>query len=93
MSDFNEKPVGKTGKELNGPRVIAAGEHTMASTDEDITIVGLLATDIVIVGLHTQDTGSDIADLAGVCEADNLNIKKSAGSGNDGVVSYIVVRP
>ena len=88
-----KQPVSQSGQSLGRlPELIACGEHTMASADEDIVIVGLKATDVVVVGLHTQDGSADITDLVGVCEADNLNIKCTPGSGV-GVASYIVVRP
>ena len=93
MATFNDKSLTSTGQNTKALNVIAAGEHTLATTDEDITINGLAATDIVVVGLHTQAGTTDIADLEGVCEADNLNIKATAVGDGAGIVSYIVVRP
>jgi len=92
MSDFNIKPVGKDGRELNGPRLIAHGEVTVDATDIDIPIVGLLATDIVTVSLHTQAGTADIADLIAVCEADNLNIQVSEKGDDTGIVAYQISR-
>ena len=85
--------VSAQGQSQTGPKLIAAGEHTMATTDEDIAIIGLAATDIAIVTLHTQAGTDDIADLVGIAEADNLNIGASAVGDGAGVVSYLVVRP
>jgi len=93
MTQLKERGVDAQGKGPKGPHLIAAGEHTMATTDEDIVIVGLAATDIVVVSLLSQAGTSDIADLVGICEADNLNIGASAVGDADGVVSYICVRP
>ena len=94
MSDLERREVSAQGQSKGKlPTLIACGEHTMATTDEDKVIVGLLATDVVVVGLLSQAGTSDIADLVGICEADNLNIGASAVGDGDGVVSYIVVRP
>lgn len=71
--------------------IVAAGEHTMATADEDIAITGVLATDIVIVSLLSADTtGAGI--LTGTAEADNVNITSTEVTTGDGVASYVVIR-
>jgi hypothetical protein len=96
MSDaIASKPTADvTGKHAaQKPLVLAAGTHTMATTDEDIACVGLAATDIVIVSLKTQAGSVDIAELAGIAEADNINLQATAVGDGDGVVSYVAIRP
>lgn len=94
MSDtFDKKPVSREGQDITTPRIIAAGEHTMATGDEDITIVGLKATDLAYVSLHTQDGSADISDLAAEAEADNLNLKATIAGSGVAVVTYLCVRP
>jgi len=71
--------------------IVAAGEHTMATADEDITISGLLATDIVTVSYLSYDT-TGAGTLTAECEAGNLSITTTEATTGDGVVSYLVIR-
>ena len=69
------------------------GTHTLATTDEDVAITGILATDIVLVSVKTQAGTSDIAGLGATAEANNVNIFATGVGDGAGVVSYMVLRP
>ena len=76
------------GTKLNG---VISGQHTMATTSEAITITGVLATDIAVVTVQSDDTGGAMGLLTATCSADTLTITAAASTNNDGVVNYIIM--
>lgn len=78
----------------NSHGVIAAGEHTTAGGDanETISISGLLATDIVIVTLHTAGATPRTITTAQAA-ADQINVVMSGDPSTDHVLSYMALRP
>lgn len=73
--------------------VVAAGEFTTAGgdTDETITVSGLLATDIVIVTLHTAGA-SPVTIVDASASAGQIDVDMSADPSTDHVLSYVAYR-
>lgn len=73
--------------------VFAAGEFTTAGgdADETITVSGLLATDIVLVTLHTAGaTPRTIIDAS--ASAGQIDVDMSGDPSTDHVLSYVALR-
>lgn len=70
-----------------------AGEHTTVGGDasEAITVAGALATDLVVVALHTKGA-SPVTVLTASADADVVNVELSADPSTDHVLTYIVYR-
>lgn len=73
--------------------VVAAGEFTTAGgdTDETITVAGALATDIVLVTLHTAGA-SPVTIVDASASAGQIDVDMSADPSTDHVLSYMVLR-
>lgn len=73
--------------------LVFAGEFTTAGGDatETINAVGIAATDIVHVTLHTKG-GSPVTILTAVAITDNITVTMSADPSTDHVLSYSVFR-
>ena len=74
--------------------VFAAGEFTTAGgdADETIPVTDLLATDIVIVAIHTAGA-TPVLVVDAAAAAGQIDVDMSADPATDHVLSYIVVRP
>lgn len=99
MSQTNfSGPINSTnGYKVNGTAmshyVYAAGEFTTAGgdTDETITVTGVVATDIVLVTMHTAGaTPVTIVDAS--ASAGQIDVDMSADPSTDHVLSYVVLR-
>ncbi len=73
--------------------VVAAGEHTTAGGDanETITVAGALATDIVLVTLHTVGATPRTITTASA-SAGQIDVVMSGDPSTDHVLSYVVLR-
>lgn len=73
--------------------VVYAGTATTAggAAAEDITISGVLATDVAIAVIKDNGT-NNVTLLQTVAAADKITATFSADPGNDAVVSYVVLR-
>ena len=74
--------------------ILAVGEFTTAGgdADETITIAGLLATDYVLVTLHTAGaTPRTIIDAQAA--AGQIDVDMSGDPSTDHVLSYVAIRP
>ena len=85
--------VRKIGGNTPSHVVVAAGEFTTlgGDTDETIAITGLLATDIVLVNLHTAGA-TPVTIIDASASADQIDVDMSADPSTDHVLSYIVYR-
>ena len=77
----------------NGFAVVAAGEFTTVGGDanEAIASVGVLATDLVLVNLHTVGAAPRTI-LTAVAAADAINVVMSGDPSTDHVLTYAVLR-
>ena len=74
-------------------QVVAGGEFTTVGGDasESIASVGVLASDLVVVTLHTVGT-TPRTILTAVAAADAINVEMSADPAADHVLTYVVLR-
>lgn len=73
--------------------IVAAGEFTTVGgdADETITVTGALATDIVIVNVHTAgSTPRTVVDAS--ASAGQIDVDMSGDPSTDHVLSYVVLR-
>ena len=85
-------PVGASG----GAPVFASGQFTCAAQSTNVTITGILVTDMFIAVVDTDDTGTPLGGIQ-VCRAAGSNvgvvITINAPSVNvDGVIKWVVLR-
>lgn len=73
---------------------LQVGSVIMTDRDMDISVPGLLATDIVIASVAKKDaTAVTAVESAAYQAADNLRIRATAAVGTgDGVVNYAIFR-
>ena len=78
---------------LPGWDIFAAGTHTTAggSTAEDITISGVLATDIAFVNYSATNDTDVVSDV--VCAAGKITVTMSADPSTAHGLHYVVLRP
>lgn len=75
--------------------ILAAGEVTMATQSVATAVTGVLATDLVIATMQSNDTGGSLGSIVTAgATADTVTIAVSAAPvTGDGVINYIVIRP
>ena len=73
--------------------VFAAGEFTTAGgdTDETITVTGALATDLVVVTLHTAGA-VPVTIIDAAAAAGQINVDMSADPSTDHILTFVVYR-
>ena len=70
---------------------IAVGKVTMAASPTTVTVPGLLATDIVVASIDTNDTtGAGV--ITATCGTGEISITSSEVTSADGVVGYAVYK-
>lgn len=85
--------VDAQGKSILGAKIIAIGTYILTDTDEDVAIVGVLATDEVLVSVKSQSGTADTSGLVGICAEDKVNLTATAVGDGDGVITIVVIRP
>jgi len=82
-----------TSKNTSDKSIVAVGEHTTVggAAAEDITLTGVLATDFVLVTLHTVGS-TPRTILTSVAAAGKITVTFSGDPSTDHVVTYLVIR-
>lgn len=75
--------------------IFAVGSVTMTAQTVNELVAGVLSTDLVLTTVESDDTGATLSGIAAAkASAGQIAIKSvSAPTANDGVVTYVVIRP
>lgn len=75
--------------------ILAVGEVTMATQSVATAVPGVLATDLVIATMQSNDTGGTLGSIVTAgASANTVTLATSAApTTGDGVINFIVIRP
>jgi len=92
----NSNNISVDGCPLLQKSIIAAGQQTLdtGGGTQVISLPGVKATDLAIVSMVSDDSGTAIVLLTGACTKDTLTIVRTddGSSADDAVVNFLVLR-